>query len=277
MRYLILGKNGQLGIEFQKVLEEANFKALSHKDCDVSNLNQVLSIFEEYKPDIVLNCSAYNFVDRAETDYWNSYRTNALGIRNLAYASKLYNSYLITYSTDYVFDGEKENGLYTEDNRPNPLNEYGKSKLTGEKWLIEEGIKRYLIFRTSWVYGNGKQNFVSKLLGWTKNNDYLKVSYDEISIPTSTKTMVEVTLKAIDRGLNGLYHLTNSGYASRYEWAKKILKIKGIDKFVYPVSRSTFNLPAKRPKFSAMSNERIKRELGIAIAPWDEELERSMR
>ncbi|SNZ06145.1 dTDP-4-dehydrorhamnose reductase [Persephonella hydrogeniphila] len=275
MKYLIFGKNGQLGEEFQKALSNKNMKflALSHKECDISDLKKLREIFESYKPDVVINCAAYNYVDKAETDFWDSYKTNALGVRNLSYLSKIYNCYFITYSTDYVFDGTKEEGLYTEGDTPNPLNEYGKSKLTGEKWVFEEDLNKYLILRTSWVYGEGKQNFIYKVLQWVERNSYLKIAYDEISVPTSTRTIVEVTLKAIKQELSGLYHLTNSGYASRYEWAKKILELKGIKKFIYPVSKDIFDLPAKRPKFSAMDNGKISSELGIEILRWDEELE----
>ncbi|WP_029522927.1 dTDP-4-dehydrorhamnose reductase [Persephonella sp. KM09-Lau-8] len=274
MKYLILGKNGQLGNAFVKYLanQKKNFSALSHEECDISDLNIVLKVLEDYKPDIVINCAAYNLVDKAESEYWNAYKTNALGVKNLAYACKEYNSYLITYSTDYVFDGTKENGLYTEEDIPNPLNEYGKSKLTGENWLMEENPEKYLIFRTSWVYGEGKQNFIYKLMQWTKNNDYLKIAYDEISVPTSTRTIVNVSLKAIDKGLTGLFHLTNTEYASRYEWAKKIFEIKRIKKFIYPVSKDIFNLPAKRPKFSAMDNQKISSMLDTNIPTWYEEL-----
>jgi dTDP-4-dehydrorhamnose reductase len=274
MRYLILGAKGQLAKEFVKTLDKkgANYTALSKEECDISDLSEVLKVFDEIKPDIVINCAAYNLVDNAEKEFWKAYKVNSLGVRNLAFASERYNSYLITYSTDYVFDGEKENGLYTEEDEANPLNEYGKSKLTGEKWLLEGDLEKYLIFRTSWVYGEGTQNFIYKLMQWAKNNDYLKIAYDEISVPTSTRTIVEVTLKALDNGLNGLYHLTNSGYASRYEWAKKILEIKGLKKFIYPVSKDIFGLPAKRPKFSAMDSSRIDKILNLRIKQWEKEL-----
>ena len=275
MKYLIFGKDGQLAKEFGKFLtkENKNFLALSHKECDISDLDKVLDIFDSYKPDIVINCAAYNQVDKAEEEYWEAFKTNALGVKNISYASRLYNSYFITFSTDYVFDGHKEDGLYTEDDETNPLNEYGKSKLAGEKWIFQKGSDKYLIFRTSWVYGEGKQNFVYKLLQWSKNNEYLKVAYDEISVPTSTRTIVNITLKAVEHGLTGLYHLTNSGYASRYEWAKKIFKLKGIQKFIYPVPKDIFNLPAVRPKFSAMDNGKISKELCVEIPEWDKELE----
>jgi dTDP-4-dehydrorhamnose reductase len=154
---------------------------------------------------------------------------------------------------------------------PNPINEYGKSKLMGEIFLREE-IGNYLLFRVSWVYGEGKQNFIYKLLTWTKNNEYLKVAYNEVSVPTSAKTIVDITLKALDNDLKGMFHLTNSGYASRYEWAKEIFRIKKIDKFILPVSKEIFSLPAKRPDFSAMSNRKISQVLNTKIPYWNEKL-----
>ena len=232
MKFLITGARGQLGKEFKKLLNSSGEDCISlgHKECDVSNLDKVLEVMTNYKPDIILNCSAYNLVDLAETDFFNAYKINALGVKNLLYAAKKQKAFFVTYSTDYVFDGTKENGLYSENDKTNPLNEYGKSKLTGEKWILESGYDRYLIFRTSWVYGEGKQNFIYKLMQWAKNSEYLKIAYDEISIPTSTRTIANITIKAIENSLTGLYHLTNSGYASRYEWAKEILKIKNINK-----------------------------------------------
>ncbi len=271
MKYLIFGKNGQLGREFAKRLEN-KATALSHKECDISDLDEVLRAIAKIKPAIVINCAAYNNVDRAEEDYIEAYKVNALGVRNIAFACKKQNCFLVHYSTDYVFDGQKENELYTEYDIPNPINQYGKSKLTGENWLEQENLKNYLILRTSWVYGEGNQNFIYKLLQWTKNSDYLKIACDEISSPTSTRTIVDVTIKAIDKGLIGLYHLTNSGSASRYEWAKKVIEIKGIKKFIKPVSSEIFNLKAKRPKFSAMGNGKIEKLLNIKIADWKEEL-----
>jgi len=279
IRYLVIGKNGQLGKEFLRKLDEmanAEITAVGHKECDISNLKQVLDVFSTVKPDIVINCAAYNFVDKAEEDYVSAIKVNGLGVRNLAFASNKYRSFLVHFSTDYVFDGTKRNGLYTEEDTPNPLNEYGKSKLIGEKLLREE-TDNFLLFRVSWVYGDGKQNFIYKLLSWAKEREYLLISHNEVSVPTSTKTIVEMTLKALDVGLKGLYHLTNSGYASRYEWAKKVLQIKGIRKVIYPVSSEVFNLPAKRPEFSAMNNNKLAKILGIEIPWWEYELERFLK
>ena len=176
---------------------------------------------------------------------------------NLILACNNYKAKLVHFSTDYVFDGSKE-GLYTEEDNPNPLNEYGKSKLFGE-YFIQEQMEDYLIFRTSWVYGEGKQNFIYKLTGWAKSQEYLKAACDEFSVPTSTRTIVEVTLKAIQQELTGLYHLVNTGYASRFEWAREYFRLRGINKFIYPPYQSNFNLPAQRPRFSAMSNKKYAR------------------
>ncbi|SHK41524.1 dTDP-4-dehydrorhamnose reductase [Thermocrinis minervae] len=273
MKILITGAKGQLGSEFLKKLNNnnnINLLALGKEELDVGNFEQVMEVFESFRPDIVINCSAYNQVDKAETEKELAYRVNAEGPKNLAKACEKYKAYLIHYSTDYVFDGKKE-GLYTEDDPPNPLNEYAKSKLMGEKH-IQEILENYLIFRVSWVYGEGKQNFLYKLMQWAQTQEYLRIACDEFSVPTSTNTIVEVTLKAIEQGLTGLYHLVNSGYTSRFEWAREFFKLKGIRKFIYPAYQSDFNLPAKRPRFSAMSNEKICKTLGIEIEEWEEKL-----
>ena len=272
MKILITGAKGQLAKEFSKKLTEIeeNFVALSKQELDISNFKRVIEVFKEIKPSIVINCAAYNLVDRAESFPFEAIKVNSLGVANLILACNNYKAKLVHFSTDYVFDGSKE-GFYTEEDNPNPLNEYGKSKLFGE-YFIQEQMEDYLIFRTSWVYGEGKQNFIYKLLQWAQAQDYLRIACDEFSVPTSTRTIVEITLKAINAGLTGLYHLVNSGYASRYEWAKEVFRIKGIKKFIYPAYQADFNLPAKRPRFSAMSNEKICKNLGIKIKNWKEEL-----
>jgi len=273
MRVLITGAKGQLAKEFIKTLSNLNidFLALSKEELDITNTGKVLEVFESFKPTVVINCAAYNLVDRAESHPEEAIRVNSFGVANLVFACNRYSAKLVHYSTDYVFDGKKE-GLYTEDDVPNPLNEYGKSKLFGEIF-IKEQMENYLIFRTSWVYGEGKQNFLYKLTEWAKTQEYLRVACDEFSVPTSTRTIVEITFKAIDMGLIGLYHLVNSGYTSRFEWAREFFRLKGIKKFIYPAYQQDFNLPAKRPRFSAMSNDKISKELGVEIKEWREEME----
>jgi len=272
MRLLITGAKGQLGREFVKTLENTHHQvyAFSREELDVTDFQKVYSTIKEIKPDVVINCSAYNLVDKAEEEFEKALQVNAIGVSNLAIACRETKAFLIHYSTDYVFDGKKE-GLYTEEDQPNPLSKYALSKYLGEL-KVKAFLENYLIFRVSWVYGEGKQNFLYKLTEWAKTQEYLRIACDEFSVPTSTRTIVEVTLKAIDKGLTGLYHLVNSGYTSRFEWAREFLRLKGIKKFIYPAYQQDFNLPAKRPRFSAMSNDKICKELGIEIREWREEM-----
>ncbi len=244
MKFLITGARGQLAREFIRYFEinGLEFLAFPKEELDITDFNKVYKVLKEISPNVVINCSAYNQVDKAESEPYIAYKVNAIGVYNLAIATQEIGAKLVHYSTDYVFDGKKE-GFYIEEDEPNPLNEYAKSKLQGELF-IKELLEDYLIFRTSWVYGDGTQNFLYKLEQWAKERDVLKIAVDEFSVPTSTRTIVEVTMKAIDVGLTGLYHLVNSGYASRYEWAKEYFRIKGINKLIYPAYQADFNLPA---------------------------------
>jgi dTDP-4-dehydrorhamnose reductase len=269
-RVLITGAGGQLGKEFVKVLSSKgiDFVALERKDLDITNFEKVYKTLKEIKPSIVINCSAYTQVDLAEKEIFQAFSINAIGPYNLAIACKEINAKLIHYSTDYIFDGFK-NRLYTEEDKPNPLNQYAKSKLLGEE-LVKQVLEDYLILRVSWVYGEGKQNFIYKLLQWAKEREVLQIAFNEVSVPTYTGFIVEKTLKALEKGLTGIYHLVPRGYASRYEWAKLALKLLGINKILIPVQKEIFNLPAKRPDFSAMSCEKIEKALGEEFEEWDE-------
>lgn len=270
IKYILLGSKGQLAKEFQKNLPYDEYVAFSHKDLDVTKYDDLDKMFENYRPQYVINCSAYNLVDKAEESTKEVYAVNAQGPYNLAVLAKKYNSFLIHFSSDYVFDGKK-NSPYKENDMPNPLNEYGKSKLEGEKYVTQI-LQSYLLFRLSWVYGDGSQNFISKLQSWASRNSLLTIADDEISVPTSTKTIVHITLSALNSNLKGLYHLTNSGYCSRFEWAQFIVKELHLDNKVKPVSKDTFNLLARRPDFSAMSNKKISTDLGIEIEHWQDAL-----
>ncbi|MGE5893221.1 MAG: dTDP-4-dehydrorhamnose reductase, partial [bacterium] len=271
MKYLITGKNGQLAQEFVRRFEKdrLDYLALDRNALDITVAEQVNHLLDSYRPDVIINCAAYNLVDRAEEDREKASLVNSLGPKMLAQAAHKRSAFLVHFSTDYVFDGTKEDGLYVEEDKPNPLNHYGMTKLAGEINIRNE-TDRYLIFRVSWLYGRGKQNFIYKLLEWSKSNEYVKVAYDEFSIPTSAETVVDVAVKAIEQRLTGLFHLTNSGFCSRYEWAKLILATLGIDKFIRPVSMDTFALPAKRPKFSAMQNKKLSGRLNTDIVRWNE-------
>lgn len=278
MKYLITGKNGQLAQAFIKRFENqvADYVAPEESHLDITDPNVVADAASSCKPDIIINCAAYNQVDKAEQEKNTALAVNGLGPQNLARAAAKQKAMIVHFGSDYVFDGLKENGLYTENDPANPLNEYGKSKLSGEQ-LVRQECSQFLIFRLSWVFGRGKQNFVHKLRSWAETSEYLKVACDEFSAPTYTDTVVDITLRALEQGLTGGYHLTNSGFCSRYEWAKFIMKSLGIAKFIRPVSMDTFGLPAKRPKFSAMTNAKIAASLGVSIPHWEEAVDSFLR
>jgi dTDP-4-dehydrorhamnose reductase len=271
MKYLITGRNGQLARSFIGRLEKLC------RDCvvpdesllDITDEKVVSEFVGAAKPGVIINCAAYNLVDKAEAAPAAAFAVNATGPQYLARAAAKHKAVLVHFGSDYVFDGMKERGPYDEDDATNPLNEYGKSKLAGERLVLEE-LDQCLILRLSWVFGPGKQNFIYKLSQWAGSNEYLRIACDEFSVPTYTETVVDVTLKALDRGLTGRHHLTNSGFCSRYEWAKLILESLGIEKFIRPVTMDFFQLPAKRPQFSAMSNDRLARLLDLSIPAWDE-------
>ena len=276
MNYLITGSSGQLAASFKMRLgsRSMDFLAPDESRCDITDRTCIRTLIESFQPQVIINCAAYNLVDKAEQDRDRAFQVNALGPRLLAEEARRSGAVLVHFGSDYVFDGLKQDGLYREMDAVSPLSEYGRSKLAGEAAVREVLGDRSLVFRLSWVFGEGKQNFIVKLLEWAAVQEYLRVACDEFSVPTWTETVVDVTLHALDQGVSGLYHLTNSGYCSRYEWAKAILRKKGVDKFIRPVSMDSFNLPAKRPKFSAMSNRTITNKLGISIPDWEETVDR---
>jgi dTDP-4-dehydrorhamnose reductase len=268
MKILIAGANGQLAREFQKLSGAAPYEitAFDREHLDIADPAAVATMLSRHNPNVLLNCAAYNFVDKAEACFDDAYRVNALGVKTLAAACRKSNILLVHYSSDYVFDGTKED-FYTEEDEPSPLNRYGKSKLDGEIFLREE-TDSFLLFRVSWVFGEGQQNFLYKLSEWAKKNMVLKIVCDQISIPTYTRDIVNLSMFAIQKGLRGIYHLTNSGYASRYEVSRYFLERLEMEKLILPVGSGHFPTPATRPYFSAMSNRKLSDALNVAIPDW---------
>ena len=271
MKYIITGSSGQLAKAFIKNFKELNFDfiAPSEQDLDITNKEKISGIFSQYKPDAVINCAAYNNVEAAQQDNTKAFLINKTAVTNLIEETKKHNAKFVHFGTDYVFDGTK-NDLYVETDKTNPLNEYGKSKLAGEQEALK--YNNSLVCRLSWVIGEGQQNFLFKLSGWLKNNKTVKVSCDEISVPCFSFDIADTVIKAIDNGLSGLYHLTNSGKCSRYELAKEFVKIKNFDNEIVPVPMASFNSKVQRPLVTAMSNEKISKELNIIIPYWKESL-----
>ncbi|MCK5450436.1 MAG: dTDP-4-dehydrorhamnose reductase, partial [Candidatus Omnitrophica bacterium] len=256
-KFFIIGAQGQLGKEFIDVLLNKGvvYEAPNEADCDITNARVLQTLIEKSSPDFVINCGAYNDVDQAETQKETAFAVNYEAVSNLADICSKNKIKLVHFSSDYVFDGKKD-GLYEEEDEVNPLNVYGKSKLRGEQVVLKLNDLS-LVFRLSWVIGKGQQNFLFKLDQWAQKNPVLKIAADEVSVPTFTETVVDVALKALSNELSGLYHLTNSGYASRYELAKYYIQKMKRENFVIPVPGSNFTTIAERPGFSAMSNKKI--------------------
>ncbi|MBX3044803.1 MAG: dTDP-4-dehydrorhamnose reductase [Candidatus Kapabacteria bacterium] len=272
MSYVIFGGKGQLGRKFVNkfISFGAKFSSYDIDNCDITDINEVFKVVKKDKPKFIINCAAYNLVDEAEKDYKLAYQINQAGARNIAIAARELRTYLVHYSTDYVFDGTQDEP-YSETDDVNPINHYGMSKLRGEEAVMDV-LDDYLILRLSWVYGKGQQNFIHKLSQWAENNQELNISQNEYSVPTSVNLIVDATLKALKKNLAGLYHLTSSGSASRLEWAREIVRLKGIDVKLNPVDIDYFNLPAKRPLNSAMFNGRISSLIG-ELPHWKADLE----
>ena len=277
MNILITGSKGQLAAEFQKSLQGQNYTvaALDKHELDITDMTAVSDTVSRASPDVIVNCAAYNYVDNAEDDFDSAFKVNAFGVRNLAVSCREHSVLLIHFSSDYVFDGRKED-FYNEEDETNPISRYGESKLQGENFLKQESPE-YILFRVSWVFGKGRQNFLYKLSEWAKDKRILKIVYDQISVPTFTEDIVSVTLFAIQKGLRGLYHLTNSGYATRYEVARYFLERLNMDTIILPVQSDIFPSPAKRPFFSVMSNKKISRDLDISIPDWRLGIDRYIR
>lgn len=271
MKYIITGSSGQLAKAFIKKFAELNidYIAPGEQDLDITNKEKISNIFSQYNPDVVINCAAYNNVEFAQQDNTKAFLINKTAVSNLVQESKKYNAKLIHFSTDYVFDGTK-NDLYVETDKTNPLNEYGKSKLAGEQEALK--YNNSLVCRLSWVIGEGQQNFLFKLSQWLNSNKTIKVSVDEISVPCFTFDIVNTIVKALNEDLQGLYHLTNSNKASRYELAKEFIKLNKLDNEILPVPMASFGSKVQRPLITAMSNKKISQELNIVIPDWQDSL-----
>ncbi len=271
MKLLITGANGQLAKEIIKESEKRGYEyiAFDHKSLDITNLKKVREIIKDEKPNFVINCAAYNAVDKAEEDWKTASLVNGIGPQNLAIACEESSCALVHYSTDYVFDGE-ESSPYTIVDSPNPINEYGKSKLLGERFVQSLSTKYFLI-RVSWVFGVGNDtNFVKKVLKWASKNETLKIVDDQISSPTYAVDLAKATLDLLKTEAYGLYHITSPTPCSRYEWAKYILDLIGWKGKLLTAKSSEFKTAAKRPKYSFMDSFPTRETIGYNLREWKE-------
>lgn len=287
MKIILIGKNGQLGWEFQRTLATlGEVILLGREELDISRLHTVSSTLIDLQPDLIINTAAYTQVDLAETEIDTALKINALAPGIMAETARKLGSVFIHYSTDYVFDGAT-NVPYKESNLTNPLNMYGKSKLAGEE-NIEQAGGAYLILRTSWVYSLRGNSFVNKVLQWARTNKILKIVSDQIGSPTWARSLAEITSSAIAKSKAhlfdilqekcGIYHLAGGGYTSRYEWARSILandpnRMEQLIQTIEPVLSEEFPTPAIRPLFTALDCTKFEESFGFQLPGWDESLQ----
>jgi len=248
VKILLIGKNGLLGSEFDKIIEN-NKLSLSRNELDITKLKETLEIVRKYKPDIIINCSAISNVDYCEENIEQAILVNTIGVENLLISAIETKALLVHFSTDYVFDGNK-NTPYTIYDIPNPINIYGISKLLSEKIILNSGYENYLIIRTSWLFGKGRSSFITKILSLL-NQDVIYMT-GQISNPTYSKDLAKRVMKMINENYRGIFHLTGSLSVSRYELAKFVL-----EKFNYKgkiILVNDFPSKAKRPKYSSLDN-----------------------
>ena len=275
MKIFILGKNGQLGRAFQKQFrnEPLRLFAYSKEELDVTDAAALEREMIRIGPDVTINCTAYTDVNAAEQNPKSALSLNYEAINTLAALCTKIQSKLIHFSTDYVFDGLKKQP-YHESDATNPLNEYGRSKLLGEQILRHTEVP-WLLFRSSWIYGEGPNNFISKLTHWSQRSNELRIVDDEISVPTAADDLASLVYQCIQGGLTGLYHLVNAGSASRYEFAMAIKKFSpDISSSIVPAKLSEFNSGPTRPAYSVLDNSMAVERLGTHPPHWIDALER---
>lgn len=285
MKILLLGKNGQVGWELQRslaplgeliALDRAGEDGLCGDLTDLEGLRRTISIA---KPNIIINAAAYTAVDNAENDKVNTNIVNAQAPRVLAEEAQKIGAWLVHYSTDYVFDGSG-NDAWEEKDESNPLSEYGRSKLAGEQAIENSGCK-YLIFRTSWVFGSRGKNFAKTLLHLATERQTLSVINDQVGAPTSAALLADCTahalLKAIrNPELAGLYHLAASGQTTWYEYANLVIEhARNIGKEllvteIKPIGTLDYPTPAKRPYNSRLSTAKFRDSFDLVLPKWQQ-------
>ena len=283
MRILIAGKNGQLGKSIHKLVantEQTNdFVFVGREELDLSGADNIISYFNQNNFDIIVNCAAHTAVDKAEEEAVLANQINHLAVEQLAQIAKTQQAKLIHVSTDYVFDGESDKP-YAETDETNPINVYGKTKLAGEKALQKIMPTNAIIIRTSWVYSEYGNNFVKTMLRLGKERDELNVVSDQIGSPTYATDLANAILDTMQNKAfkevgqeTQVYHYSNMGEISWYEFAKEIFELSGIQCSVSPITTEQYPTPAKRPKNTLMNKDKISHRFDIDILDWSKSLE----
>lgn len=276
---LITGSNGQLGSEIKSLsnqYSQLNFIFTDVDELDITNEFELKNYFSVNKIDFIVNCAAYTAVDKAETDKDNAYKINVTAAENLAEISNNFGTTLIHVSTDYVFNGHHYRP-YCEEDITNPASVYGFTKEKGEK-AVELFADKWYIVRTSWLYSQFKHNFVKTMLRLGHEKDKLAVVFDQVGTPTNAEDLASAILQIIDYNINnkdkhyGIYHYSNEGVCSWYDFAKQIMRIADLNCEVNPIETKDFPTAAKRPFYSVMNKSKIKENFNIEIPYWKDSL-----
>lgn len=268
MKVLITGGNGQLGRAFAALADTPAFRffPFNSQELDVTNPQQLEDRINNIRPDAVVHAGAYTAVDQAETDVDRAFRVNVVGTRNVAAACLKYSSKMVYISSDYIFDGA-QNEPYTEFDRPNPLNVYGRTKLEGEM-IAARICPRLFIVRSSWLYGDGR-NFVRTILKLAQEQVPLNIVNDQTGTPTYALDLAGGILSLVGSDQFGTYHMSNGGQCTWYEFAAAILQLAGAKAEIKPVSTAESSRPALRPRYSTLRNYMLELTGGDHFRPWE--------
>lgn len=283
---LVTGSNGQLGSEIRKLSEknDHNFIFTDIDELDLTDINDIERFFDKKDISYCINCAAYTAVDKAETEIENAFAVNVTAVRNLAEVCAINHIVFIHISTDFVFDGSNCQP-YVETDKAKPINVYGQSKYEGEHQALKENPAT-IIIRTSWLYSAFGNNFVKTMINAGTKNDVLRVIFDQVGTPTSAMDLADAILKIIDKvNINikeraeyfGIYHFSNEGVTSWYDFAIEIFNISGIKCKVYPILTREYPTPSKRPHFSVLDKSKIKSTFGLTIPYWKDSLIRCVK
>lgn len=274
MKFFITGVNGQLGYDVKRELLERGYTdilAPTRVDLDITNEDAVKKMIREYRPSVIFHCAAYTAVDKAEEEQEKCYQVNVLGTKYLTEAAKEVGAKIIYISTDYVFDGTKE-GIYQIEDKVNPVNYYGKTKYLGENFVSK--YENHIIVRISWVFGINGKNFIRTMLNLAESHKELNVVCDQIGSPTYTKDLAGLLVNMFLSNVKGLYHVTNEGYCSWYEFAEFIFKESRKKVKVHPILTKDYKTIAKRPLNSKLSKESLD-DIGMKRLPeWQDAVKR---
>ena len=278
-KIIVIGSKGQLGNEFQELEKQYPFFQFLFYDIeemDIVNKDLVEKGIREVKPDYLINCAAYTAVDKAETDKEIAFAINSDAVRNIAIACSSNAVKFIHISTDYVFDGEASQP-YKEDSIVNPTNIYGKSKLKGEQEALK-GNTDVIILRTAWVYSIYGNNFVKTMLRLMKSKTEISVVADQYGSPTYAHDLAKVIMDIVssDKWMPGIYHYTNEGIISWFDFASEIKKLSELSCTINPITTEEYPTPAKRPQYSVLDKTKIQQTFGVKLKDWKDSLQQCL-